>query len=53
MEYPSKTPPVHLPEKSESIPSHYQCRVHPTDTSLDMSGLRYVDSQTIPLHPVK
>ena len=45
--------PVHLPEKSESVSKQDQCRVHSTGTSLDMSGLRHVDSQSIPLHPVK
>lgn len=53
MEYPSKTPPVHLPEKSESVSNQDQCRVHPTGTALDMSGLRHVDSQTITQHPAK
>ena len=53
MEYLSKIPPVYLPEKSESVSKQDQCRVHSTDTALDMSGLRHVDSQTIPLHPVK
>ena len=53
MEYPSKTPPVHLPEKSESVSNQDQCRVHLICTALDMSGLRHVDSQSIPLHPVK
>ena len=32
---------------------YYQCRVHPTGTALDMSGLRHVDSQTITQYPVK